>query len=136
MIRELVIVSKDKVGLLADISYVLAKEKINIEQVDASVLNENAVVMVGVLSARYEKAKEALEKNRYKVLPSESIIVKLEDKPGALAEMSRKLADAKINMTNIHVLGKDGEYVFDSVTVDKPKEARKVLGSAVVNESE
>lgn len=136
MIRELVIVSKDKVGLLADISYVLAKEKINIEQVDANVLHENAVVMVGVLSAKYEKAKDALKKNKYKVLPSESIVVRLEDKPGALAEMARKLADAKINMTNIHVLGKNGEYVYDSINVDKPREARKVLGASVVNESE
>ncbi len=135
MIKEVVVVSKDKLGLLADLSYVLAKEKINIENVDANILGERAVVRLGVLSAKYEKAKSALEQNRYEVLHADSLVVRLEDKPGALAEMTRKLADAKINILNAHVLWKQGAYVFDSITVDKPKEAKKVLGSAVANGS-
>lgn len=134
MIKDLIIISKDRVGLLADISYILSKEKINIEQVDANVLGDKAVIVIGVMSSKYEKAKEALERNKYNVLPAPSIIVKLEDKPGTLAEITRKLADAHINITNIHVLGKHEGYVFDSITVDKPAEARKILGPLVVNE--
>lgn len=136
MIKEMVIVAKDKVGLLADISYILAKEKINIEQIDVNVVGDKAIIIMGVLSAKYENARGAVEKNKYTVLPAESLIVKLDDKPGALAEMSRNLADAGINITNVHVLNKQGEYVYDSITVDKPREARNVLGSAVVNEGQ
>lgn len=130
------VIAKDKVGLLADISYVLAKEKISIEQIDANVIGENAIISLGFLSAKYEKAKTALEKNKYAVLPIHSFIVKLEDKPGALAEVSKKLANAKINILNVHVLGKQNGYVFDSIVVDKQKKAKKVLGSAVVNNTE
>lgn len=136
MIKELVVVAQDKVGLLADISYVLAKEKINVEQIDANVVSDKAVISIGILSAKYESAKKALLKNNMEVLPAESIVVRLEDKPGELAALARKLADAKINMTNVHVLGKDGAHVFDSISVDKPREARKILGLAVVNEEE
>ena len=134
MIKELIVISPDKTGLLADISYVLAKEKVNIEQIDANVVGQNAIVRLGVLSAKYEQGRKALEASKYEVLSSESFVIKLEDKPGMLAEVSKKLADAKINVLNIHVLGKQNEYVFDSITVDKPKEAKKVLGSMLVSE--
>ncbi len=134
MIKELVIIAKDKIGLLADVSYVLSKEKINIEQIDANVFGEKGVITVGVQSAKYEAAKKALEKNSFEVLPAESIIVRLEDKPGALAELTRKLADAHVNILNVHVVGKKEGAVFDSLTVDKPKKARKVLGGAIVSE--
>jgi predicted amino acid-binding ACT domain protein len=134
MIKELTIVAKDKLGLLADISYVLAKEKVNIEQIDANMIGGRAVINVGVLGAAYTKAKAAVEKNGYEVLPAESLIVKLEDKPGALAELARRLADGKVNVMNVHVVGKEGTAVYDSITVDRPKEARAILGSAVVNE--
>ncbi|VVB98085.1 Bifunctional uridylyltransferase/uridylyl-removing enzyme [uncultured archaeon] len=134
MIKELMVIANDKVGLLAEISYVLAKEKINIEQIDVNVMGAKAVILIGVLSARYEKAKGAVEKNGYAVLPAESLIVKLDDRPGELAALARRLADARINILNVHVLNKQGEAVYDSITVDKPREARKVLGSAVVNE--
>ncbi len=132
--KELVIIAKDKVGLLADISYVLSMEKINIEQIDANVMDEKAVITLGVLTAKYDKAKAALEKNRYEVLPAESLVVRLNDLPGALAELTRRLADAKINITNVHVLGKKDGAVFDSITVDKPRDARRLLGALVVNE--
>lgn len=136
MIKGLIVVAQDKIGLMAEISYVLAKEKINIEQVDVDVAAAKAVISIGILSAKYEKARTALLKNNYEVLPSETLVVRLDDRPGALAELTRRLADAKINISNVHVFGKEGDYVFDSLTVDKPKEARKLLGDAVVNEME
>jgi hypothetical protein len=34
-----------------------------------------------------------------------AFLVKGEDRPGAIAELARKLADAKINITSVHALG-------------------------------
>ncbi|MDD5337346.1 MAG: ACT domain-containing protein [Candidatus ainarchaeum sp.] len=132
MIREIILLAKDRLGLVADISYVLAKEKINIEQISANVVDGKTIIMLGVLSAKHEKAKSALERNGFEILPSKSLGVKLEDRPGALADVSRSLAEAKVNVLNIHILGKCEGNVYDSIVVDRPKEARKVLGSAIV----
>ncbi|MFA5077578.1 MAG: ACT domain-containing protein [Candidatus Micrarchaeia archaeon] len=136
MIKEIILLAKDRLGLVADVSYVLAKEKINIEQINVSVVDEKAIIMLGVASAKHEKAKVALERNGFEILPAKSIVVRLDDTPGTLAEVSRKLSGAKVNVLNIHILGKKDGSVFDSIVVDRPREARKVLGSAVVNESE
>lgn len=136
MIRELIIVARDKIGLLADISYILTKEKINIEQIGANAIGNNAVISLGVLSAKYNKARSALEKNKYSILPMESIIVKMKDKSGALAEMTRKLANAKISILNIHKLGKQNEYAFVSIIVDKQRKTKKILSNIIVNEME
>lgn len=134
MVKELRIISKDKVGLLADISYVLGMEKINIERIDVQVLGDMAVIDIAVAAPRYDQAKRAIEKNKYEVLATDAMVVKLEDKPGALAEMSRQLAEKGINITHIHVIGKQGVHVFDSITVDKPEEARKLLADRIANE--
>lgn len=136
MMKEIIIVSKDRVGLIADISYILANEKINIEQIDVNVTEDKAIIRLGVLSAKYEKAKSALERSGFEVLPPKSLVVKLEDKPGSLAELSKKLAEAKINILNIHVIGKNNTDVFDSIIVDKPKQAKKVLGNIIVSDAE
>lgn len=136
MIKQLVIVARDSVGLVADISYVLAMEKINIEQISVNVVDEKAVINIGVLGPKYDKAKAALEKNKFEVLPTKTLIVKIEDVAGSLAELTKKLADAKINILSVHVIGKKDAFVFDSIVVDRYKDALRVLGPSVVSEAE
>ncbi|MBU0586499.1 ACT domain-containing protein [Candidatus Micrarchaeota archaeon] len=131
MMKELTILAKDKPGVIADISYIMAMKKVNIESIDAHSVSGNAVINLGVQSAQYEHAKAALEENKYAVLPMQALVVKIPDKPGALAELSKKLADSGINISDIHVLGKDGEFVYDSIVVDKPNDAKKLLGDMI-----
>lgn len=57
--RTITIVSNDKVGLLADISYVLAKEKVNIESISADVISGKGIITLTLSDA--EKGKEVLE---------------------------------------------------------------------------
>ena len=134
MIKELDVVAKDRVGLIADMSYILAKNKINIESIDTGGLGETVIVKVGVLSAKYDRAKEALKENGFEVLPPKALIIRTKDEPGTLAEVTRKLADKKVDILEIHLLGKKDEYHYFSVIVDKQKEAMKVLGDHLVNE--
>ncbi|MEW6528474.1 MAG: ACT domain-containing protein [Candidatus Micrarchaeota archaeon] len=134
MIKGIVIISKDKIGLLADISYIFAKEKINIEQIDANLVDNTAIIMLGVESTKYKKAKAALIRNKYHILAEKSFVVKLEDTPGSFSKLTKKLADAKINILNVHVIGKEGKYVYDSITVNKPKDAKDILRDELVEE--
>lgn len=127
ILKEVVILSKDRVGILADISYFLGNEGINIEQVSVNVIDDKAVVNLAISDADYRKAKQVLHSNGYETLADESIIVKINDTPGSLAQVSRKLADNKINLLNMHSIGKSEGYAYMSLSVDKPEQAKKIL---------
>ncbi len=137
MIRKISIIAKDRVGLLSDISYILAKEKVNIEEIDAQAIEgEKAVIMLGVESNNYDKAKKALEKNGYAPLPENSFIISLEDKPGELARISKILSERKINIMKVATVGKNKEnkHMLIEIIVNKPKEAKRILDEYVISE--
>jgi len=123
--KELTIIAEDSVGLLADISYLLGKSKINIEAITAGIVGNNAVIHIIVKDEK--RTKEVLEKNEYSVVSSDSFVIELDDAPGALSEVSKKLVDAKINMEKIYPLAVGGKTALYAVKVDKQKKASKVL---------
>jgi predicted amino acid-binding ACT domain protein len=137
MIRKISIIAKDRVGLLSDISYILAKEKVNIEEIDAQAIEgEKAVIMLGVESNNYDKAKKALERNGYAPLPENSFIISLEDKPGELAKISKILSERKINILKVATVGRNKErnVMLVEIVVNKPKEAKRILDEYVISE--
>ena len=52
----------------------------------------------------------------------------LPDEPGALAELTRKLANADVNIDSIYLLHTNAEGLHFAVTVDDPNLAREHLG--------
>ena len=132
--KTITIVSKDEVGLLADISYVLAKEKVNIESISMDVVGDKSVITLGVKDEL--KARDALKQSGYNVTEDDTVIVKLEDKPGELSRITRMLADDKIHIRSVLLLSSDGKNTIISFAVDKPKNAEKLLAQYIVKERE
>ena len=61
--KTITIISEDRVGLLADISYILAKSKVNIDEINADIVDGKAVIKLAV--GDKEKATKALADNGY-----------------------------------------------------------------------
>ncbi|MBN2478498.1 ACT domain-containing protein [Candidatus Micrarchaeota archaeon] len=131
--RTLVVVAEDKIGLLADISYVLGKSKINIEGVSVNVIGGKAVV--GVVVKDDIKAKDVLTRSGYTVMETGVIVIKLEDKPGSLSEITKKLAEEGVAIQNVHIISKNGKYAVLALIVDKEKKARVLLKDYLVEEN-
>jgi len=129
--KSVTIVADDRIGLLADISYILGKAKINIESVSVDVVGGKAVV---VLMIKDPKAtKEVLERNNYKVNEENALIVKLNDQPGELSRVTALLAKEKIDIKNVHMLSRDGKNSILSLLVDRPKKTEELLKDLVVH---
>ncbi len=123
--KVLRIIEKDRVGLIMDISYILGKSKINIENI--SVITSNGKVIILLQVKDEEKVKEILKRNGFNVLEDDVLIIKLEDKPGQLAEVSQILSQNNISIENLYIVSKNKKDVYVSVKVDDPKKAKKVL---------
>jgi hypothetical protein len=95
--KELVVAVPNKIGILADMSKVLADHGINIEGVAGYAQNNEAKIMI--VTDDTLRAKEALEKSGYKgIKEKEVVIVELINKPGALKAITAKLSQEKIDI--------------------------------------
>lgn len=64
------------------------------------------------------------------------VTAKLDDKPGTVAEATRRLGNAGVNIELIAPMGMDGKTVTIGLGVDKPQEALQALGELAAAPSE
>ncbi len=128
--KTLTVVADDKVGLLADISYILAKSKINIESVNVEVVAGKAIIALGVADA--VKGKQVVEAAGYKVEEANSIVIKLPDNPGELSNVTNLLSKDGISVQSVHTLSKDGKTTVIALLVDKPRRATTLLDKYLI----
>jgi len=132
--KTITIVADDRVGLLADVSYILGKAKINIDAIGVDVVGGKALITLTIKKS--DEAQRILTQNGYKVTDSNVIVVKLEDRPGELNKITSKLADEKINIQNVHMLSRDGKSTVLALVVDNPRRASRLLQSFMINPEE
>ena len=101
MARDLTVFLEDRPGRLADLSEALGDAGINIEGICGVPQQGKGVIHVLVEDAA--AARQALEANGMNVSAErEVLIMEVEDRPGALGKIARKLANAGINIELIY----------------------------------
>lgn len=129
--KSITIVEDDRVGLVLDISYILAKERINIESISVVTIGGKAIIVL--TTDDNKRAKEVLEKNGFNVVEKEMITVRLKDRPGELAKVSKILADEGISILEMQILAREeGDTAVVGMVVDKPRKARLLLQDYIV----
>ncbi len=128
--KQISIVVDDNVGVIADLSYLLGKTKINIDALSAEVHGGKGVI--NVLVKDDEKATQVLKSNGYNVLSSEIMVIKVKDEPGALSEVSSKLQKSNVSIKSLYLISRGEGYALDALIVDKPKIAKKLLADYIV----
>lgn len=126
--REIAVTVANKVGVLADISRLLSESGINIEAVAGYVLGSEAKLMV--VAADNAAATEILKKAGYASLKeNEVLVVDLENKPGALKEITVTLAASGVDIKQVYGTacssGCPSRIVFSTSDNQKAVEALK-----------
>lgn len=99
--KELTVTVVNKIGVLADISKILAEHGLNIDAVAGYALNNEAKIMI--VSKDSVRAADALKKAGYKsILENEVIVVELENKTGALKLITTQLAKEGIDIEQVY----------------------------------
>lgn len=121
--KSVTIVADDRLGLLADISYILSKSSINIEGLFADVVAGKAVITLDVRDSR--KAAEVLKNNGFQTANPESIVIKISS--NAVSEIKEMLEGEKVHVTELSTLSADDKDAIFALNVDKPRKACKML---------
>jgi len=130
--KEIVIVTKNRAGLVADISEVLAARGINIETLDAEEVHDMAVVELTV--DRYDVALQALRDAGFEAITEDAIVVRLPDEPGALAKVARKFKEANIDLRSVRILGRQQGSALVALATERTDEARALVKDYLVRE--
>ena len=86
--KEIVIVTQNRAGLLADIAEILARHNINIETLDAEEVHDTAVIELTV--DRYDEALQRLRDAGFDAVTEDAFLIRLKDEPGALARVAKR----------------------------------------------
>jgi hypothetical protein len=128
--KMITVVSDDRVGLLADISYVLGKSGINIEGVNVDVCAGKAIVALALKNT--EKAEEVLSNSGYSVNPSDWLFIKHGSEP-SIDELKRTLLRHRIHVEKLNLVAQDIAHSIYAMSVDRPRKAVKVLREILIN---
>jgi hypothetical protein len=115
-------------GSLATLAEELGRERINIEGLCA--VEQNGNVIFHLLTTDKDATTRVINKVGYKVTrETEVIMERIENQPGALGKVTRRLADAGINLTTVYV-ATDTRLVLGSENISALETAWKDLAAA------
>ena len=98
--KEFVIVSENKVGALSKISTILADRGIDILAVSAQAAG--GVALMNLVTDDALRTRDLLRKKGFRVQENGVLLLQVEDKPGVLMRLTKRLAAKKIDILNIY----------------------------------
>ena len=116
---RIIVMAKNEVGVMADISRALADNGINIETINAEAIS--------LTTDDYDGALRALTSAGFRTVTDDSLIVNLRDEPGALAKVAEKLKQGGVNIQSLHIVERRGDYTTVAILPDDRTKAESLL---------
>ncbi len=129
-VKSIAVVAEDRIGLIADISYILGKSSLNLDGLVVDVVGGKAIISLETKDI--SKAKRILDRNGFTTTEKDAIVVKVSDSLRGADKMVELLESEKVKIQNMKVLSTDSESGIFSISVDKPRKARRVLDSFIL----
>ena len=127
--KDLTVIMDDQPGKLADLGEATGKAGINIEGLCALVGDGKGFIHILVEDAG--ASRKALEDAGISVADErEAVVVDLHDKPGAMGEIARDLADAGVNIDVAYTIFAGVRLVILTEDVEAAQQALDVNGAS------
>jgi hypothetical protein len=131
--KQIVVLTEDHPGVLADLSACLAGRSINIEELSGDALQTSGVVRLTV--DRYDEALVALRDAGFQAVSEDALVLRLPDEPGALARAMARFKQENINVRSMRILRRDGGQTLVALVVadgEAERAARVALADVVL----
>jgi hypothetical protein len=125
MANQFVVQLKNEPGALAVLAETLAARGVDLRAIGGGGIGGAGHVIM--TTADDETTRAVLEEGGYTFVEGESILAEVPDRPGGMAEISRALADAGVNVLGHLFLGRWGDRATFAFIVDDPDAARPIL---------
>ena len=130
IMNRIIVMAKNEVGVIADISKALADEGINIETISAEGLCEKGVITL--TTDAYDDALQVLTHAGFKTVSDESLVIRLPDEPGALAKVAERFKNAGVNIQSLHIIDRRNGHALVALSADDRAKAETIVDSTIV----
>jgi|SRR6266508_1205347 hypothetical protein len=118
---------KNEPGALADLAQALAEHGIDIRTSSGGGVGN--IGWATLSTNNDDAARDVLRRRRYTFSEGEVLTISVEDQPGSLARLMRRLADADVNVLGLVTMGRRQGKAELALAVDAIDKARRVLTS-------
>jgi hypothetical protein len=125
MANQFVVQLKNEPGAMATLAEALAARGVDLRAIGGGGIGDAGHVIM--TTADDAATKQILDEGGYTYIEGESILAEVDDKPGGMAALSRRLADAGVNIYGHLFLGRWGDRAMFAFVVDDPDKARPIL---------
>ena len=129
-VSRIIVMARDEVGVIADISQALADQGINMESINAQVVGEEVTIVL--TTDRTDRALYILNQAGFKAVSDDALVLRLPDEPGALAGVAGSLKEAGVNIESMHILSRQAGYAMIALKTDNRAEAMAAIGNEVI----
>lgn len=130
--KQLTVLVPNELGIAAKLTTALARSGINIEEIDVESVEDHGIVVMSV--DRYDEALRVLSDAGFRVITQDTLLVRLEDRPGALAAVALRLRDAGLDLRSMHIMRRDAASTTASLVCSDNARAAEVLRDVLVVE--
>ena len=128
--NQLTVLVPNQPGQLAKISEALAAHDINIEDFDVESHGVDGLISLTV--DKYDSALRVLRDAGYRALTQSTLLIRLEDRPGALATVAARLRDAGIDLRSMHIIRRSENVSIATLVADDNAKAAEVLKDVLI----
>lgn len=130
--KQLTVLAPNVPGELANITEKLAAKSVNIDSFDVESHDGDGLIVLTV--DKYDEALRALRDAGYRAITQDTLLIRLDDKPGALATIALRLKDAGLDLRSMHIVRRSGAVSIVSLVADNNAAAAAVLRDVLIGE--
>jgi len=128
--KSLTIIQESRPGLLAEITTLLEQQGIDVRSMDGYTVG--SLVAISLTAKPYRACFGLLTEAGFKVFVSDHLLIRIQDHPGALADISRRLANAQVDIRSMHFVNKEADSCIVALETENDYRARQVLYKLLV----
>jgi hypothetical protein len=123
--RAFIVDLENQPGALAGLAETIAGRGVNITGLAGVGSGDSG--MVGLITNDDSGTRSALEGGSYTFQETDVVTAKLDHRPGTLADATRRMATAGINLSMAALIGTEGDRILVAFGVDNAQNARTAL---------
>ncbi|MGN4155448.1 ACT domain-containing protein [Burkholderia gladioli] len=125
--NSLIAITGDRMGLLAELSNLLAANGVDVVAIDGRVVGSTAILRIDV--DNLAPALALLTNAGCQVMSDETVTLQVANTPGTLARVARELADANLDIRMMRTISRQADVCLVTITTNNNARARALLAN-------
>ena len=125
MAQQFIVQLPNQPGALASLAESLAARGVDLRAIGGGGIGDVGHVIL--TTADDETTRQVLQERGYTFIEGESLLTEVDDRPGGMAAVARRLAEAGVNVHGHLFVGRWGDRAMFAFVVDDEEKARPVL---------